>query len=71
MWHRGSRMLRRLVETRYMSRSKKKRMSPGQRQLPFAFDCRLHQIPEEWNQIAVRFRRANGVRDGDRERCIW
>ena len=42
-----------------------------QQQLPFAFDLRLSQIPEEWHQIAVRFRRANGIRDGDRERSIW
>ena len=32
---------------------------------------RLNQIPEDWHQIAVRFRRANGIRDGDRERSIW
>ena len=42
-----------------------------QQQLPFAFDCRLNQIPEEWHQVAVRFRRANGIRDGERERSIW
>ena len=53
------------------SRSKGKRISPGQQKLPFAFDVRLNQIPEEWHQIAVRFRRANGIRDGDRERSIW
>ena len=68
--HWGSRMLKRLVETSG-SRSKSKRISPGQTQLPFAFDLRLSQIPEEWHQIAVRFRRANGIRDGDRERSIW
>ena len=69
--HWGSRMLKRLVETSRSSRSKKKRVSPGQTQLPFAFDLCLSQIPEEWHQIAVRFRRANGIRDGDRERSIW
>ena len=63
--HWGSRMLKRLVQS---NRSKSKRVSPGQPQLPFAFDIRLNQIPEEWHQIAVRFRRANGIRDGDRER---
>jgi hypothetical protein len=68
--HWGSRMLKRLVETSFNS-SKKKRVSPGQQQLPFAFDCRLNQIPDDWHQIAVRFRRANGIRDGDRERSIW
>jgi putative transposase len=68
--HWGSRMLKRLVETS-SSRSKRKRISPGQQQLPFAFDLRLNQIPDEWQQIAVRFRRANGIRDNDRERSIW
>jgi hypothetical protein len=63
-------MLKRLVETSSSSRSKNKRISPGQMQLPFAFDLRLNQIPEEWHQIAVRFRRTNGIRDGDRERSI-
>ena len=24
--------------------------------------------PEEWQQVALRVRRANGIRDGDRER---
>ena len=67
----GSRMLKRLVETSGSSRSKSKRISPGQQQLPFAFDCRLNQIPDDWQQIAVRFRCANGIRDGDRERSIW
>jgi hypothetical protein len=38
--------------------------SPGQQQLPFAFDIRVNQIPDEWHQVAVRFRRANGIRDG-------
>ena len=42
-----------------------------QQQLPFAFDSRLNQIPEEWHQVAVRFRRANGIRDGERERSYW
>ena len=46
-------------------------LSPGQQKLPFAFDIRLNQIPEEWHQVAVRFRRANGIRDGDMERSIW
>jgi putative transposase len=68
--HRVSRMLKRLVETSFNS-GKKKRVSPGQQQLPFAFDCHLNQIPDDWHQIAVRFRRANGIRDGDKERSIW
>ncbi|QBE68867.1 transposase [Synechococcus sp. WH 8101] len=67
----SSRMLKRLVEARGAHRSKRRRVSSGQQQLPFAFDCRLNQIPDEWHQIAVRFRRANGIRDGDRERSIW
>jgi hypothetical protein len=32
---------------------------------------RLNQIPDDWHQIAVRFRRANSIRDGDKERSIW
>jgi len=68
--HWGSRMLKRLVD-KGRSSSKSKRISPGQQQLPFAFDIRLNQIPDNWQQIAVRFRRANGIRDGDRKRSIW
>ena len=64
-------MLKRLVETNRSARSKKNRVSPGQQKLPFAFDIKLNQIPEEWHQEAVRFRRANGIRDGDMERSIW
>jgi hypothetical protein len=63
-------MLKRLVENG-RSGSKNKRLTPGQMQLPFAFDLRLSQIPEEWQQIAARFKRANGIRDGNRERSIW
>jgi hypothetical protein len=62
-------MLKRLVE-KCKSSNRGKRISPGQQQLPFAFDFRLNQIPDEWHQVAVRFRRANGIRDGDRERSI-
>ena len=40
--HWGSRMLKRLVETSGNSRSKKKRISPGQQHLLFAFDLRLN-----------------------------
>jgi len=64
-------MLKRLVESSGRSSSKSKRLSPWQMQLPFAFDCRLNQIPDDWQQIAVRFRGANGIRNGDRERSIW
>ena len=63
--HWGSRMLKRLVEKGRGRQSTKNRVSPGQQKLPFAFDIRLNQIPEEWHQVAVRFRRANGIRDGD------
>jgi putative transposase len=59
--HWGSRMLKRLVVISGSSRSKKKRISPRQQQLPFAFDLRLNRIPEERQQEAVRFRRANGI----------
>ena len=38
---------------------------------PFAFDMRLNQIPEDWHQAAVRFRRANGIRDGDSRQLLW
>ena len=64
---------KRLVESESCrsNRSKKKLVSPGQQKLPFAFDIRLNQIPEEWHQVAVRFRRANGIRDGDGERSTW
>jgi hypothetical protein len=53
------------------NRGKKKRVSPEQQQLPFVFDIRLNQIPDDWHQVAARFRRANGIHDGDRERRIW
>jgi hypothetical protein len=43
-------MLKRLVEK---GRSKSKRVSPGQQQLPFAFDSRLNQIPDEWHQVGL------------------
>jgi putative transposase len=64
----GSRLLKRLVEK---GRRKSKRISPCKQSLPSAFDCRTNQIPDEWQQIAVKFRRANGIRDGDRERSMW
>ena len=64
-------MLKRLVETSVSKRSKRIRVSPGQMQLTFGFDLRLNQIPDDWHQIAVRFRRANGIRDSDSERSIW
>jgi putative transposase len=66
-----SRMLKRLVESSRSNSNKKKRISPGQQQLPLDFDCRLNQIAEEWHQVAVKFRRANGIRDGDREPSDW
>jgi hypothetical protein len=69
--HWGSRMLKRLVEIRGSNRSKSKRISSGQQQLPFAFDCQLNQIPDDWHQVAVRIRQANGIRDGGREQSIW
>jgi hypothetical protein len=58
-------MLQQMVETRGAQRSKSKRASPGQQQLPFAFDYRLNQIPDEWHQVALRFRRANGIREAE------
>ncbi|KZR74251.1 hypothetical protein PMIT1323_02210 [Prochlorococcus marinus str. MIT 1323] len=47
------------------NRSTSKRVSQGRQQLPFAFDFRLNQTLEKWNQVAVAFRRANGISDGD------
>jgi hypothetical protein len=64
-------MLKRLVEKGRSSQSRKNRVSPGQQTLPFAFDIRLNQIPEDWHQVAVRFRRANGIRDGDSRPLLW
>ncbi|KGG27159.1 hypothetical protein EV13_1387 [Prochlorococcus sp. MIT 0702] len=29
------------------------------------WDLRLNQIPEEWHQVAVRFRKTHEIRDGD------
>jgi len=40
-------------------------IAPGQQRLPWAWDIRLNQIPEEWHQLAMKFRKANGIRDGD------
>ena len=45
--HWGSRMLKRLVQSSRISRSKRNRISPGQQQLPFAFEALLNQIPED------------------------
>jgi len=39
--------------------------SPGQQRVPWAWDIRFNKIPEDWNQVAVKFCRANGIRDGD------
>ncbi len=63
-------MLKRLVSSA-RTKSKQKRVSPGQQQLPFAFDIRLNQIPEDWHQVAVRFRKTNGIRDGDSRLLLW
>ena len=68
--HWGSRILKRLVE-KCRSSNRSKRVSPRQQQLLFAFDISLNQIPQEWQHIAVRFRRANDNRDGDKELSIW
>jgi hypothetical protein len=69
--HWGSRILKYLVEKGRSSQSRKNQVSPGQQKLPFAFDIRLNQIPEDWHQVAVRFRRANGIRDGDQILKLW
>ncbi|KZR61008.1 hypothetical protein PMIT1327_01927 [Prochlorococcus marinus str. MIT 1327] len=36
-----------------------------------AWDIRLNQIPKDWHQIPVRFRKTNGIRDGDKERSLY
>ena len=36
-----------------------------------AWDVRLNQIPEDWHQVAVRFRKTNGIRDGDQSLKLW
>ena len=63
--HWGGKMLKRMIETAGSNKSNRRRFSPGQQHLPFDFDIRLSQIPGEWQQIAVRFRRANGIRGSD------
>jgi hypothetical protein len=55
-------ILKRLVEK---GRCKSKRTSPEQTQLPIGIDLRLNQIPDDWHQIAMSFRRVNGIRDSD------
>ncbi|KZR67725.1 hypothetical protein PMIT1303_00437 [Prochlorococcus sp. MIT 1303] len=62
--HWGSRMLKRIVSSA-RTRSKRKRVSPGQQRLPWDWGIRLNQIPEDWHQLVVRFRKTNGIRDGD------
>ncbi len=63
-------MLKRLVSSA-RNRSKRKRVSPCQQRLPWAWDVRLNQIPEDWHQVAVKFRMANGIRDGDQNLNLW
>ena len=58
----GSSMLKRLMSR---ARSKKNKISPGLHRLPWTWDVRLNQIPEDWHQLAVKFRSTNGIRDGD------
>jgi len=63
-------MLVRLVSHSRTTR-KKKKISPGQQRLPWDWDVRLNQIPEDWQQVAVRFRKTNGIRDGDQSLNLW
>ena len=62
--HWGSRMLKRLV-SHSRTTSKKQRVSPGQQRLPWGWDVRLNQIPEDWHQVAVKFRSTYEIKDGD------
>ena len=48
--------MKRLFEASVAPRSKGRRVSPVQQQLPFACDVRLNQIPEYWHQVAMRVR---------------
>jgi hypothetical protein len=61
----GIRILKRLFEMGVLRSKKKMRVSLEQRQLLFAFNLRLNQIPGNWGQIAVRFEDTNGIRDGN------
>jgi hypothetical protein len=38
---------------------------PGRQQLHFAYALHFKQIPDDRHQVAVSFRRANGISDGD------
>ena len=58
-------MLKRRLEKGTNGQSKKSRVPQEQQKLPFAFDIRLYQILGGLYQVAVRFRRADGIRDGD------
>jgi len=41
------------------ARGKKNEISPDQKRLPWAWDLRLNQIPEDWHHVAMKFSRAN------------
>ncbi|QNI55400.1 hypothetical protein SynBIOSE41_02913 [Synechococcus sp. BIOS-E4-1] len=64
-FHWGSGILKRLIEKGRGRPSKKDRVSQGQLKSPLAFIIRLNQITKEWQQVSVRFRRANGIRGVD------
>lgn len=68
--HWGSRIVERLVSIA-RARSKGKRVSLDQQRLLWDWDVRLNQIPDEWHQVAVRFRKTNGIRDGDQSLKLW
>ncbi|KZR63421.1 hypothetical protein PMIT1303_01790 [Prochlorococcus sp. MIT 1303] len=40
-------------------------ISPGQQRLPWDWDVRVNQIPEEWHQVAIKSLRANGIENGN------
>ena len=64
-------MLKRRVEKGTNGQSKKSRVPQEQQKLPFAFDIRLYQILGSLHQVAARFRRANGARNGDLRLLLW
>jgi hypothetical protein len=65
-----TRLLMRFAENRSFSGDNKKRVSPTQMHLRFAFDIQLNLIPGNCQKISVRHGRDNGIHDGDRERRI-
>ncbi len=45
--------------------ARKNKISASQQRLPLDWYVIRNQIPVEWHQVAVKLRRANGIKDGD------